>query len=395
MKNYINELIDIENKSRRFITQAIEIQKELVLYEVRAKAKGKILIESNDYNKIRKRLVNIICDINKIANIEGKGRDDFSLDTLISAENVMKKVSVNNSKSIRNLADKVKTTFNNFRKMLDKYSENIESVDPQLKNNTDLVDNLYSLETAWDKGKEFLTNKDNYKKLIFFSQLIEIICEKYKDLIELIEDRDPSIFVSIPGLLILKCMDDEDEGICYEFNPNMNNKSKDCYLIFKELKEDYELMKNSISANNNNNSSNNLALVDMKDLSNNMLSRTNSITANNNLLTLSEIKDNNNNNNSLFKNNCEYNSNNSNYNFKSNYDIIFLYNFLERIILFEDNYDKIIDDIEIDATNNKYLKKDFINKFLGKIKTLSMNLQREKPSEWNSFFDMSMNTISS
>ena len=36
-----------------------------------------------------------------------------------------------------------------------------------------------------------------------------------------VEDRDTVIFVSIPALLILKCLDDDDKGICRSFFPPM------------------------------------------------------------------------------------------------------------------------------------------------------------------------------
>jgi len=36
-----------------------------------------------------------------------------------------------------------------------------------------------------------------------------------------VEDRDTVIFVSIPALLILKCLDDDDKGICRAFFPPM------------------------------------------------------------------------------------------------------------------------------------------------------------------------------
>jgi len=37
--------------------------------------------------------------------------------------------------------------------LLRKYDENIEIVDPQLKNNPELVECLWNWETAWEKGK--------------------------------------------------------------------------------------------------------------------------------------------------------------------------------------------------------------------------------------------------
>ena len=39
--------------------------------------------------------------------------------------------------------------------------------------------------------------------------------------VEQVEDRDTVIFVSIPALLILKCLDDDDKGICRSFFPPM------------------------------------------------------------------------------------------------------------------------------------------------------------------------------
>ena len=36
-----------------------------------------------------------------------------------------------------------------------------------------------------------------------------------------VDDRDTVIFVSIPALLILKCLDDDDKGICRSFFPPM------------------------------------------------------------------------------------------------------------------------------------------------------------------------------
>lgn len=45
------------------------------------------------------------------------------------------------------------------------------------------------------------------------------------------DDRDTEIFVTIPALLILKCLDDDDKGICRSFFPPMfgedgNNSSR-------------------------------------------------------------------------------------------------------------------------------------------------------------------------
>lgn len=151
-QKYIYELIDIENKSRRFVTYAIESDKSLKSFEERAKNRGQILLDSEEYNNQRQTLVNLIVQINKVANINGKGRDDLNLDILLAAEGVLRRISAGQSRSARFLAEKVKQSFLQMRQLFRKYDENIEIVDPQLKNNPELVDSLYIFESTWEKG---------------------------------------------------------------------------------------------------------------------------------------------------------------------------------------------------------------------------------------------------
>jgi len=211
----------------------------LTSFEVRAKCKGKVLIDSEEYNKLRNKLVSLVNEINRVANIEGKGRDDLNLDILIEAEGILRRISSNQCKSVRFLAEKIKQTFMSIRVLLRKYEENIETVDPQLKNNPDLVDNLLNFESIWEKGKEFLLNQEKCTQLINFSQLIEILCEKYKELNEQLESRDPNIFVWIPSIVILNSIQYDDKGICMEFNPHMYNEKEESGKLFKELKQLY------------------------------------------------------------------------------------------------------------------------------------------------------------
>ena len=115
-----------------------------------------MLIDSEEYNKMRHKLVLLISEINRVANTEGKGRDDLSLDILIEAEGIMRRISSNQCKSVRFIAERIKQSFMSIRLLLRKYEENIEIVDPQLKNNPDLVDCLFNFENTWEKGTTFL-----------------------------------------------------------------------------------------------------------------------------------------------------------------------------------------------------------------------------------------------
>jgi hypothetical protein len=83
----------IEADARRFITEAINLEKELTNVEKVEKAKGKIFMESEKYNSVRKKLVKIIGQINSVANPEGHGRDDFSVEILNMSEKLVRRIS--------------------------------------------------------------------------------------------------------------------------------------------------------------------------------------------------------------------------------------------------------------------------------------------------------------
>lgn len=76
-KLYVIELMLIEQDARRYIQEAIDIEKEITSAEVRERAKGKILVECSDYNKNRRKLVEVVNKVNSVANPDGKGRDDL------------------------------------------------------------------------------------------------------------------------------------------------------------------------------------------------------------------------------------------------------------------------------------------------------------------------------
>jgi hypothetical protein len=57
---YVFELMLIEADARRFITDAINIEKDLTAVEKTEKQRGKIFLESEKYNSTRKKLVKII-----------------------------------------------------------------------------------------------------------------------------------------------------------------------------------------------------------------------------------------------------------------------------------------------------------------------------------------------
>ena len=83
----------IEADARRFITDAIETEKELSSIEQREKTRGRIVMDTPEYNKKRTKLIGILGKSNSVANPEGMGRDDLSNDILMATEGIFRRVS--------------------------------------------------------------------------------------------------------------------------------------------------------------------------------------------------------------------------------------------------------------------------------------------------------------
>lgn len=218
----------IENDARRYISDAISIERDMLLLEAKGRSRGRLMHENDDYNRLREKLVKIIGKINSVANLEGKGRDDLSLDILQAAEGISRRMTQDNP--LKSLSDKIRQSFSQFRQLFRKYETNIEIVDPQLKNNPDLVEALSKFEETWEKGKSYILNPKRYNKVIYVHKLIEKTAEKYESFKQMIECSDSELFVTIPGLIVLKNLDD-DKGICKYFCPRMYDESDEIGIV--------------------------------------------------------------------------------------------------------------------------------------------------------------------
>lgn len=156
----------------------------------------------------------------------GQGRDDIDCEVLIAADEVQRKVSQSQSKAVRMLCEKIQKSFMSIRRLfMERYAPNVEVVDPQLRNNPELVHTIAQFEKDWCLGKTHLVPKRNKDHLISFSALIEITCEKYPEFKEMVDCSDAEIFSTIPYLIVLKSsLDTGKEAtiareICERFYP--------------------------------------------------------------------------------------------------------------------------------------------------------------------------------
>ena len=65
-----------------------------------------------------------------------------------------------------------------------------------------------------------------------FSQVIEGTTAKHSKFAEEVESRDAEIFITIPCLLILKSLDEDDKQITKSFYPNMYKEGEESSRLF-------------------------------------------------------------------------------------------------------------------------------------------------------------------
>lgn len=232
---YVQELMAIEGEARRLIREAIELDTKL---GEREKVKGTLQIGQSDpeFESLRARLARAIGRLNAVANVEGHGRDDLDAAVLAAAEQLLVEISASESEAVRRLAMNVKKTFADLREIFQRYAENIEVVDPQLRNNEDLVEALLDYERAWEKGRMYFLDKRRCDQLIFLSNVVEGLSERFPDFKEKLNCCDSEIFVLIPNVLVFKKIEDADHGICERFLPTLLSPSAPPALELAKLR---------------------------------------------------------------------------------------------------------------------------------------------------------------
>jgi hypothetical protein len=71
--------------------------------------------------------------------------------------------SSDNNAAFNLLCNSMQESLTNLRVLISKYAENIEVVDPQLKNNPELIEALTDFENSWTKGKLYLVDNKAFE----------------------------------------------------------------------------------------------------------------------------------------------------------------------------------------------------------------------------------------
>lgn len=145
------------------------------------------------------------------------------------------------------MAGNIRSSFDGYRQLMRKYQENIELVDPQLKNNALLVQVMTTFEDAWSLGQNQISSPERLQQLDMFSRLLEKTCTEVTPFNELVECRDASIFMSIPALLILETLLNDSQkkastawtDLCKRFKADMvgSDEFKQAFQAFSHLHE--------------------------------------------------------------------------------------------------------------------------------------------------------------
>ena len=110
---------------------------------------------------------------------------------------------------------------------MNKYAENLDAVDPQLKNNNELSQIIEVYESSWSLGKDQLLDVQYRNQIIYFCLNIERLCKSFEEFKEQIESCEAEIFMSIPALMVLRAIQNESNSqyhkdICKRFNSNID-----------------------------------------------------------------------------------------------------------------------------------------------------------------------------
>ena len=129
------------------------------------------------------------------------------------------------SKAIQILADKIRQSVSCFRILLSKYSDNLDSVDPQLKNNQELSELIELYEASWTLGKDQILDTSHREQIICFCHHMESLLSQYPLFKEQVECSEAEIFLSIPCLLVFKSVKNDKNShifkqLCQRFAPN-------------------------------------------------------------------------------------------------------------------------------------------------------------------------------
>lgn len=208
---YIAELIEIEEKARRLIVQAIEHERCLQLLEAHH-GEGEVLQHVPEYHEEQRRLASCVARLNSVANFRRKGRDDLHVDVLDDAMATLRRCdaaerageSTEILSAARILATDVSESFEAMRLYLREVERCLERVDPHLCNNAGLVARLVDWEESWEVGARYVQHAPLLNAVCDLVAEIRFAQRLAPALTSMCEECDVELFLVLPRLIWLR-----------------------------------------------------------------------------------------------------------------------------------------------------------------------------------------------
>jgi len=203
-ERYINELINIEEKARSVLLEAVKWSRSMRNLEDEAQRTQGFRARNQVYCESEMRLVECIARMNACANHRGKGRDDLTVSILTAARAAMNTCRGSTTYAARMLAQDVIKTFEAFQDYFLTLEHQIEKVDPQLSGNKGLVSRLVDWEEHWQLGMKFLVDRG------VRDDLCDILAQCWSaqsvmpEFLSMVEDCGVELFLVIPRIVWLR-----------------------------------------------------------------------------------------------------------------------------------------------------------------------------------------------
>lgn len=208
---YIAELIEIEEKARRLILQAVGHDSNMQLIENEHGQDG--LQDIPEYTEEQRLLVACIARINSVANFRRKGRDDLRADVLRDALQTLHhcnttvsdgEMSANALSAARTLATDVVESFIAMREYLREVEKCLERVDPHLCNNVGLVARLVDWEESWEVGTRYVQQAPLLSAVCDLVAQIRVAQKLVPSLTAMCDECDVELFMVLPRIIWLR-----------------------------------------------------------------------------------------------------------------------------------------------------------------------------------------------
>jgi hypothetical protein len=209
-REYISELMRVEDSARQVIRDAI--QQEQRLQELEGTLRDPI--KSAEYRKELGVLVKQIAKMNAAANSKGKGRDDLRAGIYFSARAILEgqqrcdrrcDVILPNDRAEKcaaeMLAAHVVKSFEGMRRYLRSVSTCVDHVDPLLGNNAGLVAHLVDWEESWEMGSKYVQNRAVLHSVVNIVSEVKSAQKSSPNLVDMCDSCDPELFMVLPRMV--------------------------------------------------------------------------------------------------------------------------------------------------------------------------------------------------